>query len=248
MYSYEDRIRAVHLYISLGKRGAATVRQLGYPTNKALKRWHTEYERCDDLAAGYVRLRPKYSTEEKQAAVDHYLHHDQCLAWTVKALGYPGRGTLAAWVDELRPETRKRIVGKVGALPQPREAKESAVVELCMRQESARVIAQRVGVRALLQTSELDGVIRVVLLPRLQAGWRLSVSPMSAMVSASAEGPRPNARSMMRASPRMSRVRLKIAAWPLRRARITSNPAIVAQAVFSVLNPRTGRISCFSLP
>ncbi len=32
----------------------------------------------------------------------------------------------------------------------------------------------------------------------------------------------------MRASPGMSRVRLKIAAWPLRRARITSKPAIVA--------------------
>jgi hypothetical protein len=63
-------------------------------------------------------------------------------------------------------------------------------------------------------------------LPGLQAFLRLSVSLMSAMVSVSTEGPRPNARSTMRASPRMSRVRLKIAAWPLRRARITSNPAI----------------------
>jgi hypothetical protein len=69
---------------------------------------------------------------------------------------------------------------------------------------------------------------RGVSLPRLQACWRLSVSPMSAMVSVSTEGPRPNARSTMRASPRMSRVRLKIVAWPLRRASITSNPAIVA--------------------
>ena len=146
MYSYEDRIRAVRLYIDLGKRGAPTVRQLGYPTTKALERWHKQYERGHDLPAGYVRLRPKYSAEEKQAAVDHYLNYGQCLAWTLKSLGYPGRGTLAAWVDEQRPETRKRIVGKVGALPQPRETKEAAVIELCMRQESARVIAQRVGV------------------------------------------------------------------------------------------------------
>jgi len=29
MYSYEDRIRAVQLYIKLGKRIAATIRQLG---------------------------------------------------------------------------------------------------------------------------------------------------------------------------------------------------------------------------
>ena len=146
MYSYEDRMRAVHLYVSLGKRGAATVRQLGYPTTKALTRWHRQYERGHDLPARYVRLRPKYSAEQKRGAVDHYLHHGQCLAWTSKALGYPGRGTLAAWVDELRPETRKRIIGKVGALPQPQETRQAVVIELCMRQESERVIAQRAGV------------------------------------------------------------------------------------------------------
>ena len=33
MYSYEDRIRAVKLYLKLGKRIAATLRQLGYPTD-----------------------------------------------------------------------------------------------------------------------------------------------------------------------------------------------------------------------
>lgn len=29
MFSYEDRIRAVQLYIKLGRRVAATIRQLG---------------------------------------------------------------------------------------------------------------------------------------------------------------------------------------------------------------------------
>lgn len=32
MYSYEDRIRAVQLYIQLGKRIGVTIRQLGYST------------------------------------------------------------------------------------------------------------------------------------------------------------------------------------------------------------------------
>jgi putative transposase len=40
MYSYEDRVRAVTLYIKLGKRTGATIRQLGYPTKNALKSWH----------------------------------------------------------------------------------------------------------------------------------------------------------------------------------------------------------------
>ncbi len=37
MYSYEDRIRAVELYIRLGKRVGATILQLGYLTKNALK-------------------------------------------------------------------------------------------------------------------------------------------------------------------------------------------------------------------
>jgi len=32
MYSYEQRLRAVELYIQLGKRVGATIRQLGYPS------------------------------------------------------------------------------------------------------------------------------------------------------------------------------------------------------------------------
>ena len=36
MYSYEDRSRAVKLYLKLGMRTALTIRQLGYPTKNAL--------------------------------------------------------------------------------------------------------------------------------------------------------------------------------------------------------------------
>ena len=61
---------------------------------------------------GYARSRLKYSEEQKQLAVDHYLNHDRCIAGTVKALGYPCRGTLTSWIGELAPETRKRLVSK----------------------------------------------------------------------------------------------------------------------------------------
>ncbi|MET3234173.1 UNVERIFIED_ORG: transposase-like protein [Burkholderia sp. 1263] len=76
MYSYEDRLRAVRLYLELGKRIRATIRQLGYPTKNSLKAWHREYEQCHDLRIGYARATPRYSAEQKQAAVDHYLSHD----------------------------------------------------------------------------------------------------------------------------------------------------------------------------
>ncbi|WP_181013894.1 hypothetical protein [Agrobacterium rosae] len=52
MYSYEDRMRAVQLYIKLGKRANATIRQLGYPTKNALKHWYREFARGDNLSGG----------------------------------------------------------------------------------------------------------------------------------------------------------------------------------------------------
>jgi putative transposase len=42
-------MRAVELYIKLRKRLRVTIRELGYPTTNALKDWHREYERQQDL-------------------------------------------------------------------------------------------------------------------------------------------------------------------------------------------------------
>lgn len=42
MYSYADRLRAVELYIRLGKRLNATIRQLGHPAKNELRGWCRE--------------------------------------------------------------------------------------------------------------------------------------------------------------------------------------------------------------
>lgn len=64
MTAYEDRVRAVRLYIKLGKRVGLTIRQLGYPTENALKGWYREYEERGDLPTGYAR-QPIYSQAQK---------------------------------------------------------------------------------------------------------------------------------------------------------------------------------------
>jgi putative transposase len=143
MYSYEDRLRAVRLYIKLGKRSALTIRQLGYPTKNALKSWHREYVQRLDLPAGYVR-RAKFSETQKERAVDHYLEHGRCLALTIKALGYPSSTLLSAWVQERRPEACIRVVGRSQQLSPA--IKRSAVIALCMRPGSAQSVAQELGV------------------------------------------------------------------------------------------------------
>lgn len=73
MYSYEDRVRAVELYLKLGKRIKATIRQLGYPTKNSLKAWYEEFEKSGDLQKEYVRGKPKYSEAQKNVALEHYM-------------------------------------------------------------------------------------------------------------------------------------------------------------------------------
>lgn len=145
MYSYEEKIRAVDLYIKLGKRMKATIRQLGYPTKNALKDWYREHEQQGDLAKGYHRA-PKYSMAQQEAAVDHFLHHGRCIDWTRRALGYPCRLLLQRWIDERHPELRQRRVGRIRPVPRPLEVKQEAVIALCTRQGNALPIAQDLGV------------------------------------------------------------------------------------------------------
>ena len=64
MYSYEERIRAVKLYIKLGKRTGPIIRQLGYPTKNSLKSSYREYEIDRDLQMIYTRSRVKYTAEQ----------------------------------------------------------------------------------------------------------------------------------------------------------------------------------------
>ena len=112
MYSYEDRIRAVQLYLKLGRRMAATLRQSGYPTKNSFAAWCAEFEQKQDLRKSYERKKWRYDDEQKYRAASHYLEHGRCLAYTVRTLGYPGRDTLNEWIHELRPDLRKTVVGK----------------------------------------------------------------------------------------------------------------------------------------
>jgi len=146
MYSYEERIRAVKLYLKLGKRSAATRRQLGYPSKGSLETWVREFGQQGDLRLGYARPGPKYSDEQKKAAVEHYISHGRCFSVTLRALGYPGRDKLTTWVREMDPQARKRAVDRAGRPERSLAYKRAAVYELCDRQESGKAIAQRLDV------------------------------------------------------------------------------------------------------
>lgn len=147
MYSYDERLRAVELYIRLGRRARATICELGYPTAKALRGWHREYELKRDLPRRYTARPPKFTDAQKQVALQHYVGHGYSISGTVQTLGFPCRGTLAAWVHEAFPNltvtvgTRGRNCG-----PSSDVMKRAAITELYTRVESAQAVAEKFGV------------------------------------------------------------------------------------------------------
>jgi putative transposase len=145
MYSYEDRMRAVKLYIKYDLCAADTVRELGYPNRKMLVRWYKEYKETGDLHKKFIK-RQKYTSEQMKAAVDYYLEHGRNISRTVRKLGYPSRDELAEWIDELAPGTRKARIKRGTMVQFSKEQKKEAVIELCTREGSAAVVAEKIGI------------------------------------------------------------------------------------------------------
>ena len=53
VYTLEERMKAVELYLKWGRNSAAVRRELGYPSKKALRLWVKEYESTGSLHDGY---------------------------------------------------------------------------------------------------------------------------------------------------------------------------------------------------
>lgn len=70
MYSYEDRIRAVELYIKLGKRVRATIRQLGYPTLATQRYQSWDWMRWIESAQVTNGLEGGQATDRRLAQLD----------------------------------------------------------------------------------------------------------------------------------------------------------------------------------
>ncbi len=74
MYSYEDQIKAVHLFEQYGKRATAVIRDQGYPDRHMLAKQYQEYVSNGDLKK-FASREPKYYAEQKATAVEFYLSH-----------------------------------------------------------------------------------------------------------------------------------------------------------------------------
>lgn len=151
MFTEEEKIRAIKLYFKYGKKLAPVVRELGYPSKRNLRRWIRSWEAGGGIKES-IRHKHRYSDKQKQVAVEHYLNHGCCLAFTSRALGYPCTDVLARWVNELYSDRRRIFISKANPVaPFEPAVKRQAVMALCTRQVSASEMARRIGVsRAVL--------------------------------------------------------------------------------------------------
>lgn len=146
MYSYEDRMKAVQLYIQYDQNAAAVIRELGYPNRHSLVSWYKEYLNNNDLKK--KRFRPeKYSKAQQDTAVRYYMEHGKCASRTLRALGYPSRTLLKQWIKERHPEEKSRCYSARPLVYLTKEKKESAVLELCQRDKTVDEIASQYNVR-----------------------------------------------------------------------------------------------------
>ena len=103
--TFEQRKKAVELYIEYGKSVSAVRNEPGHPSRQAMR---SRY--ADHVEHGFrpdYRPHRKYTEERRRAAVDHCLSHGKRMSATIGALGYPARkGLLAEWIDELAPGER----------------------------------------------------------------------------------------------------------------------------------------------
>ena len=110
-YSKEQHDRAVDLYVRYERCAADVIHELGYPSRGMLPVWYRE--RLEEERTGRQSTRGKryrrYTDEQKQAAVEHYLGHGRRLKRTMRALGYPkSHELLTAWIDELDADVERQ--------------------------------------------------------------------------------------------------------------------------------------------
>lgn len=145
MFSYEDRIKAVKLYLKC-ESWAVTIRILGYPSVGALRQWVKEYSMNGDLRKTRTR-KPKYSEDQIQYAVKYYLTHGCNIAKTVRDLGYPNRHYLKNWLINRVPDFKCSCRQGKSLVHLSEKDKFDAVTELCSKEETAQAVAEKYGVK-----------------------------------------------------------------------------------------------------
>ena len=146
MYTHQEMLKAVKLYIKLDKRIALTIQTLGYPTKNTLRSWYKNYLLSGDLSHGYTRHKQVYTEQQKVEAIQHYVENGCCIAHTIRCLGYPCGETLRKWLYEKYPERHRSRTSLLKKKSFSQTQKTQAVINLQTRGKPAKQVAIKLGV------------------------------------------------------------------------------------------------------
>ena len=145
MYTIEEKQKAVESYIKYGKKSTKVVRDLGYPSVRAIRQWYLEYL-SDEGFQPRKNRKSKYSAEQRQIALDHYFEHGCCLAHTIRELGYPSSDQMRKWIYEDCPEIKENAIKYIKNKSFCFEEKVAAVLQVSSGNKTGIGVSQELGV------------------------------------------------------------------------------------------------------
>ncbi len=145
MYSYEERVKAVELYVKCGLRASVVMRELGYPSKNTLKAWYREFSHTGRIKSSQER-RPRYTEKQRKLAIAHYLSTGKSISFTIRVLGYPSKDLLLKWIREDLPGERDKVISSSGLKCFSNEQKIRAVLKSCDLSTSVSELSKNIGV------------------------------------------------------------------------------------------------------
>ena len=145
MFSYEERKRAVKLYLKYDRSASSVIHELGYPSYQTLRDWVGEYEQRGKHHQK-VKREPAFTVEQQKKAIAHFFKHGRCISRTVRALWYPSRPTLSRWVDKIDSDSRSHHIQNASLVKCTQEQKAQAITELRSGGSPVRDVAAKHGV------------------------------------------------------------------------------------------------------
>ena len=109
IFTNEEKLKAIELYIKYDFSPGAVMYELGYPTARSMiYRWYKAYKANGNSLPTSRKSKSKYTDEQKHTAVEYYLTHGKSIKKTITALGYPGSTCLCDCHGLFQRHSRKR--------------------------------------------------------------------------------------------------------------------------------------------
>jgi transposase-like protein len=125
MYTQEELLKAIELYIKTNRSIKAVISTLGYPSPNMLRNWYRSHLRGEE---SQQKRTSKYSEEYKQSVIDSYYENGEDISLTAKQNGVP-RSTLADWLQERHISHRPACISGTDVVKYGDEHKLMAVTE-----------------------------------------------------------------------------------------------------------------------